>query len=385
MNRNVPKLYTRRFALVAPPLAFICSQQSVFAQGSKDFVIGAIASLSGAFAPFSREFADGFTAYVKIWNDRGGYVGRKVALELLDDETSPVNALNAFRRLAARDEVMVIWAALGSQTALGIKAVASEFKIPVISGGGVDALGIPADPYFFKVSQGSSHLIKALLQWAEQNGIRKLAMLTGTDAAGQSDAQVIRALTASSAIKVVAAESFALSDTNFTSQLVKIGNAAPELVYSSASGNPAILVIKQYRQLEIKSTLAVSFAAVTSAFFQATGGVEKAEGMISVIPLGALGPDMPGMAAALYRDASTALGKPAQLFHTIGWDTGILTEHAVRNSDATRNGIRAALDNVKDLPAINGPFSFTPANHIGQDTRGLVVARLKSGKWTQAM
>ena len=50
-------------------------------------------------------------------------------------------------------------------------------------------------------------------------------------------------------------------------------------------------------------------------------------------------------------------------------------------SDATREGIRAALDQVKDLPGINGPISYTAQNHIGQDTRGLAMLKLASGKF----
>src|SRR5687768_17142292 len=95
------------------------------AQAKEDFKIGAIASLTGPAAAFSKDYADGFNAYVKAWNARGGYNGRKIAIELLDDETNPVNAVNAFRKLATDPKTTIIWMALGSQTALGIKAIAA--------------------------------------------------------------------------------------------------------------------------------------------------------------------------------------------------------------------------------------------------------------------
>ncbi len=69
-----------------------------------------------------------------------------------------------------------------------------------------------------------------------------------------------------------------------------------------------------------------------------------------------------------------ALGKKGTLFNSFGWDHGILTEWALANSDGSRQGIRDALDRAKDVPAINGPFTFTPENHIGQDVRGLMMA-----------
>ena len=36
---------------------------------------------------------------------------------------------------------------------------------------------------------------------------------------------------------------------------------------------------------------------------------------------------------------------------------------------------------MKDLPGINGPITYTPQNHIGQDTRGLAMLKLASGKF----
>jgi ABC-type branched-subunit amino acid transport system substrate-binding protein len=76
-----------------------------------------------------------------------------------------------------------------------------------------------------------------------------------------------------------------------------------------------------------------------------------------------------------------ALGRPASLANSLGWDIGIVTDAAIKKSDATREGIRAALDQVKDLPGINGPITYTPQNHIGQDTRGLAMLKLASGKF----
>ncbi len=46
-----------------------------------------------------------------------------------------------------------------------------------------------------------------------------------------------------------------------------------------------------------------------------------------------------------------------------------------------RAAIRAALDKTRELPGINGPITYTPENHIGQDTRGLAMLRLEGGKF----
>lgn len=350
---------------------------------AEDFKIGALASLTGPAAAYSKDYSDGFNIYAKTWNARGGYKGRKIVVEILDDETNPVNAINAFRKLASDPKTTVIWTALGSQTALGIKAIASEFKVPVVSGGGVDQLGRPADPYFFKVSQGASEFMKGIVAYVKGKGYKTIATLNSTDAFGQSEAGIIKQVAEAAGIKVVAAETFANTDTNFNAQLIKIRNAKPDYLYNGSTGNPSILIYKQIKQLRIDIPMAVSLAALSQAFFTGIGGREQAEGIFGCIPTGSIAAELGGEVTRLYNECSAAIGKPALLFHTIGWDTALITEWAMNNSDGTRQGIRDALDRAKDVPAINGPFTFTPTDHIGQDIRGLVMAQYRGGKWVK--
>src|SRR4051812_39418017 len=85
------------------------------AVAADDYKIGAVASLTGPAAAFGKDWAEGFTAYVKAWNAAGGYKGRKIVIDILDDETNQVSAVNAFRKLAGTADVNIIWVALASQ------------------------------------------------------------------------------------------------------------------------------------------------------------------------------------------------------------------------------------------------------------------------------
>jgi len=385
MKKISPLKITRRKALGgvgAASLVSLCGWPAR-TSAADEFKIGVIASLTGPASAFSKDWAEGFDIYAKSWTARGGYKGRKITTISLDDETNPVGAINAFRRLAANEQISAIWIALASQTALGIKAIASEFKVPVVSGGGVDALGKPPDPWFFKIAPGGSDYIAAVAQFAKRRGFTKIASLHATDAIGQADKQWLIDFAKSAGLTIVAQETFATSDLNFTPQLLKIRNAKPDLVYNGATGNPAILVFKQVKQLEIKAPMILSQAAINRAFFEGIGGPAQAEGFYSVISIGALANEAGGDTARVFGELSKALGRAPVLFHTFGWDTGILTEWAANNSDGTRQGLRDTMERVRELPAINGPLTFTPDNHIGQDTRGLIMSQLKAGKFVK--
>ena len=107
-----------------------------------------VSSLTGPFNGPAKDTMEGFDAWVKTH----GLPGKKIVLDVLDDETNPVSASNAFRRLAGDPKTNIIFLNINSSSALAAKAFASEFKVPIVTGGGADALGYPPDPWMFKVA-----------------------------------------------------------------------------------------------------------------------------------------------------------------------------------------------------------------------------------------
>jgi branched-chain amino acid transport system substrate-binding protein len=347
----------------------------------KDFKIGVIASMTGPAAPFFKEYVEGFRAYTTSWNARGGVNGRKVVLNVLDDESAPVPAANGYRRAASDPDTTLAWVAGPGAGGLAIKAIASELKLPVVSGGALDALGIPAEPYFFKIAPANSDYLTMYLAWCKAQGFKRLAFIVGNDAYGQGEAQTAKEICGKTGLDIVALETFAATDTSFTSQLVRIRSAAPDIVYASGTGAPGILIYKQYRQLGLKYPLCFMLAALTVTFFEAIGGASEADGVMTPGLLGMIGEKAPGPSGRLYAEMLQALGKPGNLANAAGWDIGIVSEAAIRNSDGSRDGIRAALDRTRELPGINGPINYTPDTHIGQDVRGLAMLKLEGGKF----
>jgi branched-chain amino acid transport system substrate-binding protein len=167
---------------------------------TKDFKIGVVASLTGAFAGPAADSVEG----IKGWIKARGLPGKNIIFETLDDETTPVGASNAFRRLAANPEIAMIYAIVPSSSVMAIKSLASEFKVPVISAGAADAIGFPADPWLFKVTPAVKDFMAVLAQYAKDNGYKRIAMLNGTDAFGQAEIAAMRELAPKIGLEIVA-------------------------------------------------------------------------------------------------------------------------------------------------------------------------------------
>jgi branched-chain amino acid transport system substrate-binding protein len=170
MTRITRRKAVRLFggALVLPAVGATMVRRA-FAQ-PKEFKIGVIASMTGPAAPFFKEYVEGFQAYAKSWSTRGGVNGRPVVLNIVDDESAPAPAANGYRRVAADPDTTLAWVAGPGAGGLAIKAMASELKLPVVSGGALDTLGIPADPYFFKIAPANRDYMKLYLTWCKERG-----------------------------------------------------------------------------------------------------------------------------------------------------------------------------------------------------------------------
>jgi branched-chain amino acid transport system substrate-binding protein len=115
-------------ALVAMALTVALVFQSAAQQ---EFHVGVIASVTGPFASPTKDTFDGFYA----WEKTRGLLGKKLVFEILDDETNPVNSANAFRKLASEPAIQLIVMNTNSTAALAAKSFASEYKVPIITGG----------------------------------------------------------------------------------------------------------------------------------------------------------------------------------------------------------------------------------------------------------
>jgi branched-chain amino acid transport system substrate-binding protein len=339
------------------------------------FKIGVIASLTGPFAAPSKDTLDGINAWIKVH----GLPGKKIQLEVLDDETNPVNASNIFRRLASDPQVKMIYMLGNSNSGLAIKSFASEYKVPIITGGGADTLGIPANPWDFKVAPSNKDNMRAVVDFAKKRGYKTIAHIYGTDSYGQLDHKNLVVEAKEGGVKLVSSESFAIEDTNFNAQFARIKAANPDMIYSSGSGRAAILLFKTYKLLKLPMPLLVTQSAVTDAFYDSIGGRDKANGLLVAAQRSAFGTALGGATAKYFTELKDALGHTPPYFATFGYDIGIITAAGVPATDDTRQNIRDHLEAIKDLPALNGPISYTPENHTGQDFRSITIGELENG------
>jgi branched-chain amino acid transport system substrate-binding protein len=376
----------KRFMMLGQRIMVVAVVGSLFLLGAitpalaKTFKIGAICVLTGPAAAFGIEVCEGKTAWVKAKNAAGGLKGMKVEIVKLDTETNTVTAVNAYRRLLQDKDIRIIWMGTSSTSILAVKPLAAEGGVPMLVGGGNPKIGEPPDPWVYKAGVTSDDFGAGLLNWMKGKGMKTVATISATDAYGQSERDAIKKYAPDFGIKVVAQEEFAMTDVDFTAQLMNIKKKNPDLLYSAAAGGPAILVYKAIKKLGIDTPLSLTPSGTNEAFFKAVGGKKALEGVAVSSMLGSFGDKIPGLSGKYWKELSAAVGRDATYMHVIGYDMGILTEWAVNNSDGTRKGIQAALAGAKDVQVISGPVDFTKGTHNGLDYRAILVGVYRNGQ-----
>ncbi len=216
-----------------------------------DMPVGAVEVLSGPNAAYGTAIRAGLELATDEINGGGGVLGgRKIALRVEDSGGNKQGAINAVRLLIGRDKVVAVLGPTLSNEMFAAGPVANARRIPII-GTSTTADGITAiGDYVFRTALPESDVIPVTMAYAKRRGVKTIALLfANDDAFSKSGHDVMKAASEAAGFQLVADESFASRDTDFSAQLTKIKGKNPDAVGISALVEPVSGVLLQARQL----------------------------------------------------------------------------------------------------------------------------------------
>lgn len=319
--------------------------------------------------------------------------GQKVNYIVLDDATDPTAASKNARKLTSEDKVDVIIGSSTTPTSTAVLEVAAEAKTPMIA---LAPFAPAADKaaWVFQAPQDFGIMAGAVVGHMVANGVKTVAFIGYSDGYGELWLRVMNGVTAAKGVKMVATERFNRTDTSVTGQILKILTTNPDAVLVVGSGTPAVLPQATLVERGYKGRIYQTHGIANNDFLRVGG--KNVEG--AVLPIGpvlvpAQLPDgHPSKKVALeyikaYEGAYGVGSHSTFGAHT--WDAGLLLQRAVPEalkkakpgSAEFRAALREALENVKELAATHGVFSFSPTDHKGLDGRAVVMVRIENGTW----
>ena len=342
--------------------------------------IGAIEVMTGPNGAYGTAIKAGLELALDEVNAKGVLGGRKIVLTVEDSAANKDQAINAARKLIGRDKVIAIIGPTLSNEMFAVGPVTNERKIPTL-GTSTTASGITdIGPYIFRTSLPESDVIPVTLKAAQARGVKSIALMyANDDAFSKSGFDVMKAAAEKAGLTIVAIESFAQKDTDFSAQLTKIKGLKPDAVGVSALVEPVSGVLLQARQLGFgKETLFVGGNGSNSPKLGEIAGV-AADGLIVGSPwfVAKTADDNPAFVSAF----KARFNKDPDQFAAQAYDAMKIMAAAIdRAGEAEPEKLRDALAKT-DFKGVMGPFKFTDRRDPGT-TAGVVVLVMKGGKFT---
>ncbi|CAO3429082.1 ABC transporter substrate-binding protein [Azospirillum endophyticum] len=323
--------------------------------------------------------------------------GQTVQYITLDDGSDPTATVAAFKKLITEEKVDAIIGPSGSPNAMGVIQFAAEAGVPMLAPVGTAAVVLPMTEqkkWVFKTTQNDDLIAEALLAHMEKAGIKSVGFIGTADPYGDNWLKVFGEGAAKRGIKLLASERFQRQDTSLTAQGLKILSASPDAVLIAAPGSSSVLPQTTLYDQGYRGKIYQTHGAALPDFLKLGG--KKVEGTILAASLMLVLDQVPDshpskkIASDYVAAYEKQNGSKPATFGANVYDAGLLLERAIPvalkggepGSAAFRSALRDALEQVKELPATQGVYNLTAADHSGFDERGRELITVSGGKWT---
>lgn len=232
-----------------------CSAGSSGAGSQKDLTIGVSLSLTGDFADPGKAVQRGYQLWADQVNAKGGLLGRKVTLKIVDDLSSPNQVVTNYQNLISRDHVDLVFGPFSSLLTIPASQVANRYHYAFVesAGGGPKVFAQHLSNLFFVqpaavVEQGNVFADYILSLPIDQRP-KTAAYPSLDDPFAQPIADSVRARFEAAGIKTVYEGTYPAETPDLTPIMAKVAAAHPDVVVSGTQSEDAYQQVKAMVQL----------------------------------------------------------------------------------------------------------------------------------------
>ncbi|QQO08612.1 ABC transporter substrate-binding protein [Breznakiella homolactica] len=364
-------LYTALAALL-----ILTAGTPVFAGGSSEggaIKIGAVSARTGDNAGLGEMQGNGAKLAVAEINAKGGVLGRQIELILEDSQGIPAQAVAALNKLLHRDNVAVVIGDSQSSPCFAMLPVIEKAQVPMLPHGTNVGICEQGNQWIFRTRANDEVKFGSLGSYLiDDVGFKRLAILHDSADYGIGGAASIEKALAGRTNIIVANETFTPGDKDFSSQLLKIRNANPDVLVLIGPMVDMGLAMKQARQMGIEARFAGGAGIESTTTVGAAGGAAEnlifAAGFISANP----DPQVSDFVTSFEKN----YGKTPDDFAATGYDSIYLAAAAIEKAGSTDHAaIQKALRELT-FKGVEGTFDFD-AN--GEGLHSMQFGTIKNG------
>ena len=246
--------------------------------------------LGGSY-PFSgpasayRLIADGAKAHFEYVNAKGGVGGRKIDFQTLDDAYEPPKAVQNARRLIEQEQVFALFNTLGTPNNLAIWDYVNQQKVPhVYVATGASSWGADIKSHPWTTGWQPNYVTEAKVYadyLDKEKPDAKVAVLYQNDGFGKDLLGGFEEAIADTDVKVVAKESYEVTDPTVTSQMRKLAGSGADTFLNITTPKFSAQAIAAIAKSDWKPLHILNNVGASKSLVLQPVGLENAEGIVS--------------------------------------------------------------------------------------------------------
>lgn len=347
------------------------------AKGQQTVKFGFVTAYTGPGAAYGQAMKDGVDLAVEEINNNPN-TKMKIDLKTYDTKLVKAEAINAVKKCIEQDKVLAIEGPMTSGEMFAAGPIAQQSKV-VAFGTGTTAPGITdiGDYIFRNAIPGKMAIPITVKKAQEKLGFKKVAILySNNNDQMVGENKIYQELLKEMGLEIVATETFADKDTDFSAQLTKIQAANPDVIAVAGLYQEGALIVKKAREMGMTQPILANNGFNSPAYIQQAG--EAANGTLVATPWNA---ESKSEKAQAFRKAFVAkYGHEPDQFAAQAYDAMYLMHQAAEKSGTTtdRKKFRDTLAKIKDFEGATGKFQFDDHRDPKMD---LAIMEAKDGKW----
>ena len=346
--------------------------------GGELLTIGLSLPTSGKNVQTGEAILQGVNMAIAEANASGGIKGRKIVVNVLNDQNDRTLAVKAASSFIADKDVLAVIGPQNSSSAVAAASIYNLGKLVHISPVATDDRLAQAGAYTYRLFPPSSVQGKALAKLVQKDGrVRVPLYYNPDDAFSKSLADAFETAAAALNISVVKFEFKSGSIPEQAGFDVFTDSPEPDAAFISGDYNDVARIAQAIEVQGRKVPLYAGSAAYGQEILKAGSSVEGLE-MVSVFHNTANFGDIPSFVKAFQKryGGGTPNARAMQAYDT----TRTLLEALRRATAQTRDGVRAALETfttAKPGPGVTSKVAFNKGGIVG---RPLVIIKVEGGK-----
>jgi branched-chain amino acid transport system substrate-binding protein len=249
---------TTMIATVLVAVVLVASASPALAdhRPGNEVLVGGAISQTGRYAEPAGRQVNAIKMWVDEVNGRGGLLGHKINLLLLDDKSDTQTSIKLYEKLITEDKVDAILGPYSSGITEAVANVTERYKMPFVAYGAASSpIWEKGRKYIFNIVAVAEDYQKGAVHLAKQIGVKTAAIIGEDSLFPRQAAKGAKDWATKLGIQIVVEENYPLKQTDFTALLQKIKASGAEAVFSNSYFADAAAQLRQMREQNLNFKL----------------------------------------------------------------------------------------------------------------------------------